>query len=340
MYVVKNSEDMAEFERFKKRFPLAKSIQTYDDAVRKSFTKAFWIVWSDLEIEKSFNFEYEISIWDEEYIHVFKNSNSFDGVCLVPKKSKVSVREFDRRFFVSRKEIDILASTNKPYDIVFISYNEPNSEDNWNKLISKYPQAKRIHGIKGIHQAHIEAAKIVSTSMFWVVDGDSIILDDFSFNSNAFALDYGRDAVYVWRSQNPINNLVYGYGGVKLLPTQLTLTMDTSSADMTTSISPKFKLISQISNTTAFNTDPFNTWKSAFRECVKLSSKIIYGQDDKETEERLDIWCSYANGEFSDEALSGAHAGRSYGQQNAGNLPALSLINDFDWLFNYYQQTR
>ena len=30
----------------------------------------------------------------------------------------------------------------------------------------------------------------------------------------------------VWRSKNPVNELVYGYGGVKLLPTKLTLDMD------------------------------------------------------------------------------------------------------------------
>ena len=31
----------------------------------------------------------------------------------------------------------------------------------------------------------------------------------------------------------------------------------------------------QVSNITAFNTDPFNTWRSAFRECTKLASAII-----------------------------------------------------------------
>ena len=48
----------------------------------------------------------------------------------------------------------------------------------------------------------------------------------------------------------------------------------------------------QISNTSRFNSTPFNTWKSAFRECVKLSSKVIDRQDNKETEARLDVWCN------------------------------------------------
>ena len=53
-------------------------------------------------------------------------------------------------------------------------------------------------------------------------------------------------------------------------------------------ISNKFKVVNKISNITAFNTDEFNTWKSAFRECVKLASKVIDGQVDEETEIRRD----------------------------------------------------
>ena len=67
------------------------------------------------------------------------------------------------------------------YDIVFISYNEPNAEENWQRLTARFPLAKRVHGVKGIHQAHIAAAKKCFTHMFWVVDGDAVILDTFDF---------------------------------------------------------------------------------------------------------------------------------------------------------------
>ena len=45
------------------------------------------------------------------------------------------------------------------YDIVFISYEEPNADDVYAELKERYPMAKRVHGVKGIHQAHIAAAK-------------------------------------------------------------------------------------------------------------------------------------------------------------------------------------
>ena len=44
---------------------------------------------------------------------------------------------------------------------------------NWKILEDKFPYAKRTHGIKGIHQAHIEAAKNAFTPMVWIVDADA-----------------------------------------------------------------------------------------------------------------------------------------------------------------------
>jgi hypothetical protein len=177
---------------------------------------------------------------------------------------------------------------------------------------------------------------LVKTEMFWVVDADAVIVDDFNFDYQVAYHNY--NTVHVWRSSNPINNLEYGYGGVKLLPTKETLGMDMNSADMTTSISPKFQAIPSLSNITAFNTDEFTTWRSAFRECCKLASRTIQGQVDDETAERLDIWCSVGSDKpYGKYAILGALAGKTYGQENASDKEALSKINDFTWLQDRWQ---
>jgi len=219
------------------------------------------------------------------------------------------------------------------YDIVFISYNELNADSNYQTLLKRFPYAKRVHGVKGIHQAHIAAAKKVLTNMFYIVDGDAEILETFNFSFIAQNTDY----VYVWRSKNPINDLEYGYGGIKLFPKNATINMDTTKPDMTTSISTKFKPMAEISNITAFNTDPFSTWRSAFRECVKLSSKIIDRQKNHETEHRLDIWKTVGQDKpFGEYAIIGAVEGEKYGKENKHNLEALIKINDFDWLLEKF----
>ena len=220
------------------------------------------------------------------------------------------------------------------YDIVFISYQEPNADANYAALKARFPMAKRVHGVKGIHQAHIEAAKKCFTKMFWIVDADAIILDDFNFDY--VVPEHQLDHVHVWRSQNPINDLVYGYGGVKLFPRKLTIDMDISKPDMTTSISSNFKSMPQIANITAFNTDPFSTWRSAFRECAKLSSKTIDRQNNEETEARLEIWTSVANGKFGEYAIKGAIAGRKFGLSSSNDI---QLINNFDWLKEQFDAT-
>jgi len=217
------------------------------------------------------------------------------------------------------------------YDIIMVTYNEPNAEENWTNLKRRFPRAKRVDGVKGIHNAHITAAKLANTKMVWIVDCDAVINKNFNF-------DYivhpdKMDWVYVWRSKNPVNDLEYGFGGIKLFPRELTINMDLSKPDMTTSISTKYKPVFEVSNITNFNTDAFSAWRSAFRECCKLASKVIDRQNDEETFNRLETWCTVgADRPYGKYAIAGAIQGRSYGTLNKGHLLALSKINNFDWL--------
>jgi hypothetical protein len=245
------------------------------------------------------------------------------------------------RFFADKKSYEIIASTPKPYDIVFISSDEKCADDNYQKLQLRFPFAKRISNIKGIHQAHIAAAELCETEMFWVVDGDAEIIDNFNFDYYVPRYDPdSKKTVHVWKALNPINGLIYGYGAVKLLPRQLTLDMDTTKPDMTTSISPLFKSVNRVSNITKFNTDDFTAWRSAFRECVKLASKTIKGQLDDETEFRLNAWCTRGKDkEFGLACLAGAIAGKAYGLEHTGNVEALKMINNFEWLETQFKQS-
>ena len=318
-------------------------VNTYDEymhALENTNTEMFWAIPTDIIIDQEFDFGCYFNFdneYDRHINHVFLNGEYYDGVMLCSKHAPLSKREIEYRFIVNKKEQNILASRPKLFDIVFVSYDEQNAEENFRSLVKRFPYAKRIHGVKGIHQAHIEAAKSVQTEMFWVVDGDAQIKDDFDFDYQVPRWE--RDTVHVCRSQNPVNGLIYGYGGVKLLPTNMTINMDTSKPDMTTSISNKFKPNKEISNITAFNTDPFSAWKSGFRECAKLASKTIDRQKDEETKKRLDTWCNVGvNAEYGVYAIKGAIQGRQFGEENKENPKVLAKINDFDWLKEQYNE--
>lgn len=343
LYVSNNSVNEINWNQFSRICPRAKLVEhvnSFDDVKIVSTTNTFWVVWDDIEVLKDFTFEYQIPPWDEKYIHIFRNGKYYNGITIFSKDHVVSQKEWDFRFFTNKKEINLLASVPREvvFDIIFLSYDEPYADENFKKLQDRFPNAKRVHGVKGLHQAHIRAAEISETEMFWVVDADAEVLETFNFDF----IEPERFTVYVWNSINPINGLEYGYGGVKLFPKKLALNMRLDTTDVTTSVSIKFERINYVSNITRFNIDPFSTWRSSFRECAKLASKVIDRNYESETDQRLETWCTTGEDKpYGKYAIAGAIEGKKFGEVNIGNTDVLCFINDFEWLrdrFNKWAQ--
>jgi hypothetical protein len=341
-YLIDKKEYPLVVSRYRYNKYILSSYDEYAEIVNNELQPMFWGIWPEIEVIDNTVFNLYFDPNDGKYDHDRKENHTFkhmfndseiynNGIILFSKDKLIGQREFSHRFLIEKKEHDVIASKHRIYDVVFISYNEANAEENYLRLLDKCPRAKRVHGVKGIHNAHIKAATLCDTDMIWVVDGDAVIENDFNFD--LVMSSYDIDCVHVWRSRNPINNLEYGNGGVKLLPRQLTFNMDTNTSDMTTSISKKFKAMNTVSNVNSFNTDEFTTWRSAFRECCKLSSRTIERQFEEETQQRLDIWCTTGHdAQFGEHAIAGAKAGRQYGLENKNNPEELRKINDFEWL--------
>jgi hypothetical protein len=152
IFFVGKSND--EFQKLKIKFPLVKQVDTFADAKHKSLTKMFWVVWDDVKIESNFNFDYKAPDWDKQYVHVFKNGDHYDGICLVPKLLSISDREIKHRFFINKKEIEVQASSPKIYDIFYIdSYDE-----------------------------YLNAIETSSTELFWMSSKNLEVHDSFKFN--------------------------------------------------------------------------------------------------------------------------------------------------------------
>jgi len=230
-------------------------------------------------------------------------------------------------------------------DVFFLSYDESFADENYEILQMFAPNAKRVHGVKGIFEAHQECARRSKTSHFYVVDADAVIEEEFSFrftpDPKKFVYETvpETECVYVWRSRNPVNDLIYGYGAAKLFPKDKLLAAEHWNVDMTTTIGATFVPKYQISNVTAFNTDPFNTWKSAFRECVKLSSAIIPNGSNTDNEYRLKVWSEKGeNRPFGSYAIIGARQGRDFGKRYKNKPEVLGKINDFSWLKEVFDE--
>lgn len=216
-------------------------------------------------------------------------------------------------------------------DVFFLSYQESNATENWQHLMSRYPKAQRLHGVTGIKKAHQRIAEAAKTDFFFVIDGDNRIESSFDFSPPAH-LD--KHTLYVWRAKNPINDLCYGFGGIKLYNKWLLLeNTKSTSVDIATSIAPKYAPVMIVGSTTYFNASPLESWRAGFRETAKLTLNTLKNPQDTASLERLKIWTTRGEDRpFGRDCLQGAHQGHRYALENHQNETTLAKLNDFDWL--------
>lgn len=164
------------------------------------------------------------------------------------------------------------------FDIVFISYDEPNADDNWQDLLDKCPWAKRSHGVYGSDAAHKAAAKLSETARFITVDADNIVNPDF-FNIELDMSKIGKNDVISWAAKNEINGLVYGNGGIKCWPKHVVEQMRTHEAapehDSRAQVDFCWNInYVQMNNCYSHvynNASPYQAYRAGFREGCKMT---------------------------------------------------------------------
>ena len=272
-----------------------------------------------------YNEEYIVPWYDLAYEHVWYLSSNTD-------KEKVwAVRARLTNEPIGEKEVGTITPLFGDHlDVIFISYKEPNADENWQRVLEKAPWAKRVHGVEGIFNAHKAAAKLAKTDMFFVVDGDAWLVDDWQFDFQPSIFD--RDCAYVWCSQNPVNDLTYHNGGVKLFNKSILMKKKKwTTLDMFTGIMPKISAEDKISCITSFNVDEFSTWRSAFRECVKLYKNNQMG--------KLNEWLSSdPKKKFGSYAALGASHACDFANEFSNDHDVLLKINDYNWLKEYFNK--
>jgi hypothetical protein len=218
------------------------------------------------------------------------------------------------------------------YDVFMIAYGEPNADENWARLRSIAPEARRIDNVPGIAAGYRAGAALSRTPYFFAVDADNWMLDGFRFE---VPFEPAPDEIALWFAENPVNGLRYAHGAIKLIPTAfMTAASMNGRIDFTTSAARNRYTEICISEH-RFNADPYSTWAGAFRECAKLAvSTTIGGARSRAlAENRLAVWCSKgAEAKFGDWCLRGAREGRLYGREHARNFDGMQRINDFNWL--------
>ena len=232
-------------------------------------------------------------------------------------------------------QIELKSVPVSEFDVIFLSYDEPNAEENWADLLEKVPWAQRVHGVKGFDQAHKECANKSGTDNFITIDGDNKIDAEFFDH----AIDYNPHCVYSWKGKNYVNGLIYGNGGIKLWPKHLVLNMrthekleDEGGVEFCWDL-PYYQMHDCYS-VSYNNSTSYQAFRVGFREGVKLSlhegkkvdtlDKIWIGN-----KKRLLIWMTIGadveNGIYS---VFGSRLGCYLTNLTDFNI---SLIADYDW---------
>lgn len=165
-------------------------------------------------------------------------------------------------------------------DIIYLSYDEPNCEENWRDLQLHFPNAQRVHGVKGSDAAHKACADIARTDRFITVDGDNRVKHPFMTFNYTFDDSWDiEDSVLSLPALNRVNGLQYGNGGIKMWPKHVVQNMRTheaakdahskSGVDFCWALD--YILMPGVWSDVWVNKTPAQAWRAGFREGVKLS---------------------------------------------------------------------
>jgi len=234
------------------------------------------------------------------------------------------------------------------FDIIFISYDEPNADVHYADLCDKAPWAKRVHGVKGSDHAHKAAANLSDTDWLITVDADNIV--DPAFFDLDLDMSDPKIQVYGWCGKNKINGLRYGNGGIKIWKKEFILGMQTHEASTSDRAQVDFCWEDGYRNFPVVYSDsiitgsPFQAWRAGFREGVKMTLKDGIKVPPMELQDhiwwhnihRLRMWSTVgAHEEHGLYAIHGARLGTW--MTNCTDWDYVQ-VRDFEILKNIYQE--
>ena len=234
------------------------------------------------------------------------------------------------------------------FDVVFLSYDEPNADLHYADLCAKAPWTKRVHGVKGSDHAHKAAAELAETEWFITVDADNIV--DTSFFNLDLDMTDPKIQVYGWCGRNTINGLRYGNGGIKIWNKDFVLNMKThenSESDrgqVDFCWEDGYRNFPRVYSESIITGSPFQAWRAGFREGVKMTLLDGVRVPPQEIQERiwwhnihrLRMWSTVgAHEEHGLYAVYGARLGTW--MTNCTDWNYID-VRDFEILKNIYQE--
>lgn len=265
------------------------------------------------------------SFWED--VKLYKFGETAD-VMLVPNDKTIKQFYEFTNIVSMPMEYDI-----RPMDVIFISYDEPSTESRFKKLKDIAPRAKWIKDVQGQTEAYHAAARLSTTGYFFVVFPKLEIAQSFDFSFQPDRLK--NPCHYIFDCKNPVNGLEYGHGAVLLYNKKLTL--DTKQPALDFTLSAEHTHVPILSAINHFNETPWLTWRTAFREVLKLK-QTTHKKPTVESKHRLKKWCDTGHGKNAEWSINGARDADQYYEAYKEDPDKLQLSYDWQWLKQYYEE--
>jgi hypothetical protein len=259
---------------------------------------------------------------------------------LVPRDIKADLKTqiYDYPYINTSKPRlnDYIDGNYNQLDIVYISNGEPD-EQRWydHACYMSNSEVKWIRGVDGRTKAYQAAARASRTPWFFAVFAKLEVLgSEFDWT---WMPDYFQEPKhYIFNAKNPVNGLEYGHMGMIAYNKRLVLANNTPGIDFT--LSQPHESVPILSGIAHYNQDAWTTWRTAFREVVKLKH-FMSTQPTVDTEHRLETWCTKAAGDFAEWSLRGAKDAVDYHTEVNGNYEKLMFSFEWAWLNNRFNLT-
>jgi hypothetical protein len=265
-----------------------------------------------------------VCLWTNKQRTVERINTS--GSCsLVPRdiKQHLKTQIYDYPYLNIKASVE-----SQNLDIVYISNGEPEEEKYYNIACqTSQRKVKWVRGINGRTAAYQAAANASDTDWFFTVFAKLEVNSEFNWH---WQPDYWQvPKHYIFNARNPVNGLEYGHMGMIAYNKRLVLENNNPGIDFT--LSQPHESVPLLSGTAHFNQDAWTTWRTAFREVVKLRL-FMDTQPTLETEHRLNTWLTRAQGNYSNYCLDGAKDAVEYYESVKGDPAQLQLSFEWAWL--------
>jgi hypothetical protein len=228
---------------------------------------------------------------------------------------------------------------NKPLDIIFLSNGEKGAEENYEHLLTLAKGLPNniigLKDIKGRVASQHEAAKMASTPWYFLINGKCRVNPNFDFSWQPDRMCTARH--YIFRATNPVNGLEYGH--MAIVANNKRLTLNTTGKGLDFTLDSPHAVIDINSGIGVFNTSEWDTWRTAFREVIKLKYNVET-LNDKISKDRLTIWLNTAYGDFAEYAIKGAKHAVEYYESVNGDFDKLKFTYDWEWLQTKFNSIR